>query len=100
MTFDSKFKLKGARKNYLNWYKNERAYIAELKSSEDYEGLMIDFDNIQTEIEECLGHNWDNNDMSTGKEYDNFNGDIRDVEYADIDKKINLDLNSEVLTKI
>lgn len=86
---ESKLKLKGAKKNYLNWYNAHRAFIAELKTSSDYEMLMIEFDKIQTEIEECLGADWDNNDKADSKEYNNFKGDIRDVEYAHIDKKIN-----------
>jgi hypothetical protein len=85
---DSKFKLKGAKKNYLNWYNNERTFIAEIKTSLSYEDLMIDYDNIQAEIEACLGSSWDSDDRSGEKEYDNFNGEVRDTEYTDIDKKM------------
>ena len=85
---DSKFKLKGAKKNYLNWYNNERAFIAEIKTSLSYDDLMIDYDNLQAEIEACLGSNWDSDDRSGEKEYDNFNGEVRDTEYTDIDKKL------------
>ena len=95
---DSKFKLKGARKNYLNWYNNERAFIAELKTSSDYEDLMIDYDNIQAEIEACLGANWDSDDRSGEKEYDNFNGDVRHTEYTDMDKKMKARLHIILLS--
>lgn len=86
--YESKFKLKGAKRNYLHPYQQKNAFIAEYKTSADYEGLMIDFDNLQNEIEACLGGDWDNNDMANNSEYDNFKGDVRDVEYAHIDKKI------------
>ena len=85
---DSKFKLKGAKKNYLNWYNNERTFIAEIKTSLSYDDLMIEYDNVQAEIEACLGSNWDSDDRSGEKEYDNFNGEVRDTEYTDIDKKL------------
>ncbi|MBK7690549.1 MAG: hypothetical protein IPJ31_05345 [Bacteroidetes bacterium] len=78
---DSKVKLKGARKNYLSWFKKERAFIAELKSSTDYESIVKDFENIQTQLDECLGAGWDMEDKSSSEEYAKLKTEVRDVEF-------------------
>lgn len=78
---DSKIKLKGARKNYLSWFKKERAFIAELKSGNDYELLLKDFENMQTQLDECLGAGWDMEDKSGSEEYAKLKTEVRDVEF-------------------
>jgi hypothetical protein len=78
---ESKVKLKGARKNYLSWFKKERAFIAELKSSTDNEQILKDFENIQTQLDGCLGAEWDMEDKSGSEEYAKQKTEVRDVEF-------------------
>ncbi len=77
----SKLKLRGAKSNYLSWYKNERAFIAEYKTSADREIILIEFEKIQTELEDCLEGAWEDTDHSTDAMYANVNEDVKDVEY-------------------
>lgn len=78
---DSKIKLKGAKRNYLSWHKNQRAFIAEMKSTKSLEDIQFDYDDLQTEIENGLGPEWDNEDKSNDEEYADFSGEVRDTEY-------------------
>lgn len=78
---ESKVRWKGARKSYVTNYKGKRAFIAEIKSSKDFELLQIEYDELQTELEKCLGDDWDFTDKSNDEEYADFNGEIRDTEY-------------------
>jgi len=80
-TNESRLKLKGAKRNYLSNYKNKRAFIAEYKVLTDNELIMIEFDKLQTQLEDCLDGNWDNEDRSGDDEYSELQGDVRDVEY-------------------
>lgn len=86
---DSKVKLKGARKNYLSWFKKERAFIAELKSGNDYESMLKEFESLQTQLDECLGSNWDMEDRSASEEYAKLKTEVKDVEFRhDSDEKM------------
>lgn len=78
---ESKIKLKGARKNYLSWYKKERAFISELKSGNDYETVFKEFESIQTTLDECLGGGWDMEDKSGSDEYAKLKTEVKDVEF-------------------
>ncbi len=78
---ESKIKLKGARKNYLSWYKKERAFISELKSGNDYETVFKEFESIQTTLDECLGGGWDMEDKSNSDEYAKLKTEVKDVEF-------------------
>lgn len=78
---ESKVRWKGARKSYVTNYKGKRAFIAEIKSSKDFELLQIEYDELQTELEKCLGDEWDFTDKSNDEEYADFIGEIRDTEY-------------------
>ena len=80
-TNESRLKLKGAKRNYLSNYKNKRAFMAEYKVLTDNELIMIEFDKLQTQLEDCLDGNWDNEDRSGDDEYADLQGDVRDVEY-------------------
>jgi hypothetical protein len=78
---ESKVKLKGAKRNYLSWHKKERAFIAEFKSTKDLDLLQIEYDELQTEIDNCLGPDWEFADKSSDEEYAEFSGEVRDTEY-------------------
>lgn len=78
---DSKIKLKGARKSYLSWYKKERAFISELKSGTDYETIFKSFEEIQTELDACLGAGWNMEDHSNSDEYAKLKTEVKDVEF-------------------
>lgn len=78
---ESKVKWKGARKSYLSNFRNKRTFIAELKSSKDFELLQVEYDELQTDLENCLGPDWDFTDKSNSDEYADFNGEVRDTEY-------------------
>ncbi len=78
---DSKIKLKGARKNYLSWFQKERAFISELKSGNDYELVLKDFEAMQTQLDECLGGGWDMEDKSNSEEYAKLKTEVKDVEF-------------------
>lgn len=78
---ESKLKLKGAKRNYLSWHKNQRAFIAEMKSTRSLEDIQFDYDDLQTEIENGLGSDWEDEDKSNDDEYANFSGEVRDTEY-------------------
>jgi hypothetical protein len=78
---DSKIKLKGARKNYLSWFQKERAFISELKSGNDYELVLKEFEAMQTQLDECLGGGWDMEDKSNSEEYAKLKTEVKDVEF-------------------
>lgn len=78
---ESKLKLKGAKRSYLSWYKKQRAFIAEIKTSKDFDLLQVEYDELQTRLENCLGSDWDFTDKSTDDEYADFTGEVRDTEY-------------------
>lgn len=78
---ESKLKIKGARKNYISNYKATRAFIAEIKTHADFGLLSEEFDQLQSELDECLGPQWDIHDRSADEEYNDYQGEIRDVEY-------------------
>jgi outer membrane biosynthesis protein TonB len=78
---ESKLKIKGARKNYISNYKETRAFIAEIKTHADFGLLSEEFDQLQSELDECLGPQWDTHDRSADEEYSDYKGEIRDVEY-------------------
>jgi len=78
---DSKVKLQGAKRSYLSWYKKQRAFIAEYKTSSDIELILMEFERIQTELEDCLIGPWDDIDHSTDAMYANATEEIKDVEY-------------------
>ncbi len=83
---ESKLKLKGARKNYISWYKNRRAFIAEFKTGTDRELVNEEFGKIQTTLEDCLSGNWEDTDHSDDPIYKNSNEEIKDVEYINVSK--------------
>lgn len=87
-TNESKLKIKGAKRSYLSTYQNQRAFIAEFKILTDSELAMIEFDKLQTQIEDCLEGNWDNNDRSGDEEYADIKDEVRDVEYNNENDKL------------
>jgi hypothetical protein len=78
---ESKLKLKGAKKNYLSWFNQERAFISELKSVLDNDLAIEEFEKLQAQLDECLADGWDFNDRSQDENYDNAKFDVKDVEY-------------------
>lgn len=78
---ESKIKLKGARKSYLSWFNNKRAFISELKLVDDNDFAIEEFQNLQYQLDECLA-GWDDEDHSTDPVYDNVNYEVKDVEYT------------------
>ncbi len=78
---ESKLKLKGAKRSYLSWYKKERAFIAEYKTFTDHELILIEFEKLQTELEDCLEGGWEDTDHSNDEIYANVSEDVKDVEY-------------------
>ncbi len=87
-TNESKLKIKGAKRSYLSTYQNQRAFISEFKILTDSELAMIEFDKLQTQIEDCLEGNWDNNDRSGDEEYADVKDEVRDVEYNNENDKL------------
>ncbi len=87
-TNESKLKIKGAKRSYLSTYQNQRAFIAEFKILTDSELATIEFDQLQTQIENCLEGNWDNNDRSGDEEYADIKDEVRDVEYNNENDKL------------
>ncbi len=79
---ESKSKIKGTKRNYLSWFNKKRAYIAEVKTSEDREALVSDFEIFQTELEDCLDGNWDDVDHSNDEIYANSKDEVKDIEYV------------------
>lgn len=84
---DSKLKLKGAKRNYITTYRGKRAFIAEYKSHVNFDILSEEFDLLQTELEDCLGGDWDYNDRSGNDEYENYKDELRDIEYVNTANK-------------
>ena len=78
---ESKLKLKGAKRSYLSWYKKERAFLAEYKTLIDHELILIEFEKLQTELEDCLEGGWEDIDHSSDEIYANVSEEVKDVEY-------------------
>jgi flagellar biosynthesis GTPase FlhF len=78
---ESKLKLKGAKRSYLSWYKKERTFIAEYKTLIDHELILIEFEKLQTELEDCLEGGWEDIDHSSDEMYANVSEEVKDVEY-------------------
>ena len=78
---ESKLKLKGAKRSYLSWYKKERAFLAEYKTLIDHELILIEFEKLQTELEDCLEGGWEDIDHSSDEMYANVSEEVKDVEY-------------------
>ena len=79
---ESKIKLKGARKNYLSWFEQKRAFIAELKVLADNDYAIEAFEAMQAEMDECLADGWDMDDRSHDEAYENARFEVKDVEYT------------------
>jgi hypothetical protein len=79
---ESKIKLKGARKSYLSWFNQKRAFLAELKLVDDNDYAVEEFQNIQNQLDECLA-GWDDEDHSTDDIYESIKYEVKDVEYTD-----------------
>ncbi len=79
---ESKLKLRGAKRNYLSWYRNKRAFLAEYKTSNDNALIIEEFDKLQTELEDCLEGSWEDTDHSSDDMYANSKEEVKDVEYA------------------
>lgn len=79
---ESTLKMKGAKKNYLSWFQQKRVFIAEYKYNNYFDVLSDAFDNLQSTLDECLGADWDSEDMSGNEEYSNLEGDVKDIEYS------------------
>lgn len=79
---ESKIKLKGARKSYLSWFNQKRAFLAELKLVDDNDYAIEEFQNIQNQLDECLA-GWDDEDHSTDDIYESIKYEVKDVEYTD-----------------
>lgn len=79
---ESKVKLKGARKNYLSWFEQKRAFIAELKVLADNDYAIEAFEAMQAEMDECLADGWDMEDRSRDEAYENASFEVKDVEYT------------------
>lgn len=78
---ESMIRLKGAKRSYLSWYKNKRAFIAEFKTLADRDLILEEFVKVQTQLEDCLEGNWDNTDHSSDDMYANTEEEVKDVEY-------------------
>ncbi|MBK7762257.1 MAG: hypothetical protein IPI46_02660 [Bacteroidetes bacterium] len=78
---DSKLKIKGAKRNYLSWYKSKRAFLAEFKTSTEFELIAEEFGLLQTQLEDCLDGNWEDTDHSSDEIYANSTNEVKDVEY-------------------
>lgn len=83
----STLKLKNAKRNYITSYKGRRAFIAEYKYNVNFDILSEEFDFLQTELEDCLGGDWDYNDRSGNDEYENYKDELRDIEYVNTANK-------------
>jgi hypothetical protein len=79
---ESKIKFKGARKSYLSWFNQKRAFLAELKLVDDNDYAVEEFQNIQNQLDECLA-GWDDEDHSTDDIYESIKYEVKDVEYTD-----------------
>lgn len=79
---DSKVKLKGAKRNYLSWFKEKRAFISEIKILNDNNEAVIAFEELQNTLDECLANGWDDNDHSLDSMYENASYEVKDVEYS------------------
>jgi len=79
---ESKLKLRGAKRNYLSWYRNKRAFLAEYKTSNDNELIIEEFGKLQTELEDCLEGSWEDTDHSSDDMYANSKEEVKDVEYV------------------
>lgn len=78
---ESKIKLRGARKNYLSWYKKQRAFIAELKTGSNYEQVYKEYENMLNTLDECLGAGWENEDKSNSEDYAKLKSEVKDMEF-------------------
>lgn len=78
---ESKIKLRGARKNYLSWYKKQRAFIAEIKTGSNYEQLYKEYENMLNTLDECLGAGWENEDKSNSEDYAKLKSEVKDMEF-------------------
>lgn len=86
---ESKLKMKGAKRNYLSWYKNNRAFLAEFKTSTEFELIAEEFGLLQTQLEDCLDGNWEDTDHSNDELYANSKEEVKDVEYINqVDKSL------------
>lgn len=81
---ESRAKLKGAKRCYLSWYKNQRAFIAEYKTYDDHEILIEEFLKLQTTLEDCLQGGWEDIDHSNDEMYANETEEVKDVEYKNV----------------
>ncbi len=78
---ESNIRIKGAKRNYLSWFRNQRAFIAEYKTSSDRELILIEFEKLQTELENCLEGGWEDIDHSRDEMYSSVTDEVKDVEY-------------------
>lgn len=78
---ESTLKLKGAKRNYLSFAKNKRTFIAEYRVSSELDLMNIEYDKLQTQLENCLPGNWDDIDHAEDDEYANIQEQVRDFEY-------------------
>ncbi|MBL7764456.1 MAG: hypothetical protein JNJ58_00035 [Chitinophagaceae bacterium] len=78
---ESTIKLRGAKRNYLSWYKNQRAFIAEFKTMADRELLVSEFEKLQSNLDDCLGSGWDDEDHSGDEIYASSEDEAKDIEY-------------------
>lgn len=81
-TNESAMKLKGARRSYLSQFEGRRCFIAEMKSYPDNELATEALFDLQSQLEDCLGEDWDNEDKSDDPIYDKADFDVKDVELS------------------
>lgn len=81
-TNESTLKLKGARRSYLSQFEGRRCFIAEMKSYPDNELATEALFDLQGQLEDCLGEDWDNEDRSDDPIYDKADFDVKDVELS------------------
>lgn len=81
-TNESALKLKGARRSYLSQFEGRRCFIAEMKSYPDNELATEALYDLQSQLEDCLGEDWDNEDKSDDPIYDKADFDVKDVELS------------------
>lgn len=81
-TNESTLKLKGARRSYLSQFEGRRCFIAEMKSYPDNELATEALFDLQGQLEDCLGDDWDNEDKSDDPIYDKVDFDVKDVELS------------------
>lgn len=81
-TNESALKLKGARRSYLSQFEGRRCFIAEMKSYPDNELAIEALYDLQSQLEDCLGEDWDNEDKSDDPIYDKADFDVKDVELS------------------